>query len=583
MLTEEDIFRINYYIFSDIVLLRPRKGIPKTSVESRLHRLFFNRLLDKESVQMTAVDIKSLDGRYEDYLRDESRYVGYAESISFPRSEEEVREILELMNQQGTRVTVQGARTGIVAGAVPRDGHILNLSKMNRITGLRLDHSGGFFLTVEPGVLLSHIREALSRKDFDTSQWSEGSLETLRAFEQAGDWFFPPDPTETSASIGGMVACDASGARSFRYGPTRKYVEGMRVVLANGATVSLKRGQWKTNRRLFNIRLDTGTVIRGSVPSYSMPQVKNAAGYYAADDMDLVDLFAGSEGTLGVITEIELRLLPSPPVIWGMTSFFPSEDHAIEFVRGIRGESVQSTGRVIAAKPVAIEYFNEGALNLLREQKENSAAFAGIPQIPGGYSTAIYVEYHGTTEADVIDMVTAASEILHACGGDESATWMGTTNTQLERLRLFRHAVPEAVNLLIDLRRTENPGLRKLGTDMAVPGSELKQVIDMYNHGLTEAGLDYVMFGHIGDNHIHVNILPRNQEDYNAGKQLYMDWARQIIKLGGTVAAEHGIGKSKVALLREMFGEKGIQEMAAVKRLFDPRGLLNSENLFKQS
>jgi D-lactate dehydrogenase (cytochrome) len=115
---------------------------------------------------------------------------------------------------------------------------------------------------------------------------------------------------------------------------------------------------------------------------------------------------------------------------------------------------------------------------------------------------------------------------------------------------------------------------------MAVPDQALDCVLAMYREGLEAEGLESVMFGHIGNNHLHVNILPRTLQEYNEGKDLYLEWARQVVALGGTVSAEHGIGKFKVALLREMFGETGIHEMREVKRVFDPGGKLNRGNLF---
>jgi D-lactate dehydrogenase (cytochrome) len=161
---------------------------------------------------------------YYDYLRDESRKVGKAATISFPQNEGEVINTIALLSAGNQKITIQGARTGITAGAVPDGGHILNLEKMNKITGLRCDNDE-FILTVQPGVLLIDLRKAISRKSFDTCQWSGESIEALERMKKAGDFFFPPDPTETTASIGGMVACNASGARSFYYGPTRKYVQ----------------------------------------------------------------------------------------------------------------------------------------------------------------------------------------------------------------------------------------------------------------------------------------------------------------------------------------------------------------------
>ena len=508
---------------------------------------------------------------YPDYLRDESRRTGAAETLSFPKTEAELRAQLAAL-PAGRPVTLQGARTGITGGAVPGGGHVLNLSRMNRIVGMRTDtEQDGFFLSVQPGLLLSEVREALARREFDTAGWSEASLSALENFRAGPACCFPPDPTEATASIGGMVACNASGALSFRYGPTRRYVEAMRVVLADGAVLELKRGEQKARGRSFSLRDDSGRTIEGDLPSYTMPRVKSAAGYFVQDDMDLVDLFIGAEGTLGIISQIEVRLIPAPAAQWGIMAFFPGADSAIRFVKQVR---CGSTG------PVAMEYFDPGALSLLRKQRESNPAFKEIPELPEAWQASVYVEYHGAGEEQVENAVMAMSEVMVECGGDEAATWLASEDKEAVRLKDFRHAVPEAVNLLIDERRKTEPGLTKLGTDLAVPDEALDDVISLYGEGLARLGLEHVMFGHIGNNHVHVNIIPKDMAEYEKGKELYLEWARAVVKMGGTVSAEHGIGKLKTAMLREMYGEEGIEQMRAVRKVFDPEGRLNPGNLF---
>jgi D-lactate dehydrogenase (cytochrome) len=528
---------------------------------------------------------------YYEYLKDESRKEGKADSISFPCSEKEIIDIILFLNKDKTKVTIQGARTGITAGAVPEEGHILNLKKMNRITGLRYE-KGHFFLSVQPGVLLTDVRKAIAKKDFDTSGWSQESIETLRKMKTAGDFFFPPDPTETTASIGGMVACNASGARSFYYGPTRKYVEGLSVILADGSTIRLKRNIQKSNGYSFCLKTDTGRLIQGKVPKYCMPNVKNASGYFAEGNMDLIDLFIGSEGTLGIASEIEIRLLKKPKYTWGGMFFFQQEENAVKFVRLLRenreNEYIENarlnagfSERFIDIKPVAIEYFNSESLDLLRRQKENINAFSQIPDIKKEFNSAIYVEFDEDSEEDIIDSMIDAARRSELCGGKEENNWIASTSQLMECMKLFRHAVPEAVNLIIDQRRRKDPKITKLGTDMAVPDDKLEEVMKMYKSDLVEHGFESVMFGHIGDNHIHVNILPRTMEEYYKGKELYAKWADKVLEVGGTVSAEHGIGKLKIDFLEMMYGQQGIREMTAVRNIFDPYNMLNSGNLFR--
>jgi D-lactate dehydrogenase (cytochrome) len=508
--------------------------------------------------------MKSMNQEYQDYLRDESRSTGQADSISFPLTIEDVRTVLRQAGADA--VTIQGARTGLAAGAVPRGGHILNLSKMNKITGLRYDpEEDSFFLTVQAGVLLTQVRRALQELSFDTGSWSLSSRQALEVLRKRGQWFFSPDPTETSATIGGMVACNASGARSYHYGATRKYVEQLTVVMSDGAVIRPKRGRDKVEAGQFSIVTEDGRTLTGTLPSLPLPAVKNASGYYLQENMDLVDLFVGSEGTLGVVTDAEIRLLPLPAGIWGATAFLPSGEQALSFVHAVREK----------LSPVAIELFDHRALNLLREHTK-------AQNLDADYHTAIYVEFHGADEASVRDCVLQLGQIAEMCGGSEEKTWVATNYHDLEKLYLFRHATPETVNSLIDRRRKLDSRLTKLGTDMAVPDSELYSIVKLYNQRLQEEGLEAVMFGHIGDNHIHVNILPRSMDEYLKGKQLYLEWAKEVVAKGGTISAEHGVGKMKISMLREMIGDSGVRQMQLVKQLFDPAGILCPGNLFEE-
>lgn len=510
-------------------------------------------------------------GDYPDYLRDESRKGGCAASISFPRTEAELREQLAWLHARGLPVTVQGARTGITGGAVPDGGHVLSLTRHNRITGLRHDPaSGAFALVCQPGVLLKEVREALHARDFDTADWPAEALAALRAFRAAGPQCFPPDLTEVTAAVGGLTACNGSGARSFAYGATRNHVRRARVVLADGDVLELRRGAPRAVGRRFAVTTAGGRTIAGALPAYRMPDVKNAAGYYAADDMDILDLFIGSEGTLGVFAEIELGLTPLPRALWGLTAFLPTEAAALDFVCAAREAPV---------RPAALEFLDARALDLLRAVRQAGSG-GDIPELPAAWHTAVYAECHAGSEAEAEAAVAELAERLAACGGDMDATWLATGEREIERFKAVRHAVPEGVNQRIDQRRKSEPRLTKLGTDLSVPDHRLRDVMALYHAGLDAAGLDFVIFGHIGNNHVHVNIIPRTMDEYQRGKQLYQEWARQVVAWGGSVSAEHGIGKLKVSLLRVMYGTEGIAEMRALKRVLDPEGRLNAGNLF---
>ncbi len=521
---------------------------------------------------MKTGSILTFDPSFADYLRDESRRSGHAQGIAFPLCEEDVRALAGECSAQQIPITIQGARTGITAGAVPYGGTICNLSKMNRITGLRFDKlSSKFILSVMPGVRLSDLIGQINRTAFDVTQWSAASLLVLDQFKQAGSLFFPPDPTETTATLGGMVACNASGARSYRYGPTAHHIYGLRVCLADGEMLVLNRGENFANERTFLLTTESGRKIEGVLPSYDIPSGKCVAGYRSADTIDLIDVFIGMEGTLGIITSIDIGLLPLPKHIMALVAFMPSESAAIDLVKLLKNQET---------KPVSIEFFNKAALDFLRNQKKSNVAFDAIPAIDSTFHTAVYFEFHGNSEDDVMNQIEFASQSMLACGGSDDLSWGATTHAELLQLKYFRHSIPEAVNLTIDQRRQTHPDIVKLGTDMAVPDDRLRDVMELYNSGIIKENLEAVIFGHIGNNHLHVNILPATEEELGKGKKLYLEWAKTIVGWGGTVSAEHGIGKSKAAFLEIMYGSEHINEMRSLKKQFDPQGILNRDTLF---
>lgn len=502
---------------------------------------------------------------FRDYLHDETKTVGTADSISFPKSEHEIAETLKHFSQSGIRVTVQGNRTGLTAASVPSGGHIMSLTLLDRVCGMRIGEDGSVYLRVQPGLSLGELRRMIAMRDFDTEGWDEESMQALKAFRKMPAQYFPPDPTETSASIGGMTACNSSGAKTYHYGATRPYVNALRLVLADGDVIAVRRGEVFAKGRDFRIVTEGGRVIEGSVPGYVMPKCKNASGYFAEDDMDMTDLFIGSDGTLGVLSEIELRLIPAPKVIWGINCFFEREEQALDFVEGVKR---------LGGEAAAIEFFDGNALRILREHDDG-----GCP-VPEGFDCMIYVELHGEDEEKTRETVKELGREMEKAGGSTENTWCARSLPDRERLLELRHRVPESVNALIARRKAKIPAIAKVGSDMAVPDGSFRRLVEIYHRDLEKNGFEFAIWGHVGNNHLHVNVLPRTEEDMKAGKAMFMDWAAIVTEMGGTVSAEHGAGKNKAGLLKVLYGEKGVREMAATKRCFDPECILGAGNLF---
>ena len=178
-------------------------------------------------------------------------------------------------------------------------------------------------------------------------------------------------------------------------------------------------------------------------------------------------------------------------------------------------------------------------------------------------------------EEQMEEMVMGLEEVLNKHNTSSESSWAGLDWTELEKMKAVRHFVPETVNGIIAQRKAEYHEVHKIGTDMAVPDEALRDYLKYYRSVLEEQGMEYVIFGHIGNNHLHCNMLPRNNEEVEQGMNNYMTFAKRAIEVGGTVAAEHGIGKLKRAFLEAMYGDAGIEEMQALKRALDPQWLIN--------
>ena len=447
------------------------------------------------------------------YLEDSSGYRGEAERVFFPSDLNEVREIVRDCSSQGVPLTIAGAGTGLTGARVPHGGWVVSLERFRRI------QIGEGTARCGAGALLSDLQ---------------------RAAAQTGQ-FFGPNPTESLASIGGIISTNAGGARSFHYGAVRRHVLALEVVLMDGRSIHVKRGE----------RVDF-PVKPVRVPATT----KNSAGYYLQPDLEWVDLLSGSEGTLGVITEAELQLLPEPPAILSGVVFFPNENDAMSAVD--------------AWRPISelrfLEFMDEQSLAILR---------ARYTEIPRNARAALLIEQNLLSEDD--NEVELWAERLHDQHAFEHESWFGFRSADRERFREFRHALPVMV-----LEIVRSNGYPKSVTDFAVPLDRNRDLHEYYKHRCEEAlPGQYTIFGHVGDANNHVNLLPRTPEQAKQSEEMMNEFARFVVSIGGTVAAEHGIGKNKTDLLRLMYSAEEIEAMREVKRRLDPAWLLGRGNIFE--
>jgi len=484
----------------------------------------------------------------QDYLADAS-YLrgGHASRVVFPESSAEVAAILSRATADQTPVTISGAGTGTVGGRIPFGGMVLATNNLNRIV------IADAKCVAEAGVRLSELQSAVDAKSL----------------------LYPPDPTERSCFLGGTIATNASGARTFKYGATRNYVQRLKLVLATGETLDLRRSELFAGMDgKIVIPLSSGRRIEAQLPTYSMPRVrKHASGYFVAPGMDLVDLFIGSEGTLGVIVEAELKLLPKPAGLLSGVVFFNDEANLLNFVREARERSLAS--RVQRAGEAnlndldarAIEYFDLESLRFLRSK------YSSILENVTG---AIFFEQE-TTPATEDTLMNEWLGLLEAHRALADESWFATNEQDQSKLREFRHALPVLMNEWFARYRQ-----RKVSTDMSVPDEAFAGMLQFYQESLREGDLRYTIFGHIGDNHVHVNILPRDDDEAAKAWEIYRSFIRRAVDVGGTISAEHGIGKLKREYLDVLYGEQHLREMAALKRAFDPAGILGRGNMFTE-
>jgi D-lactate dehydrogenase (cytochrome) len=505
--------------------------------------------------------IKSHPDEIQNYLSDASYLQGgNATRVAFPETAAEIAAILAEATHTKTPVTVSGAGTGTVAGRVPFGGIVIATDKLNSLQSIVRDESGG----------RARAEAGLRLLDLQTSVDAAGLL-------------YPPDPTERSCFIGGNIATNASGARTFKYGATRNYVAALQVALTTGDVVELRRGQLHADKNgHIHLPLASGA-IEALLPSYRMPRVrKHASGYYVAPEMDLIDLFIGSEGTLGVIVAAELKLLPKPQGLLSGVVFFEREDNLLAFVRDARERSLANRVRSPSVSEGnadskarlrdrdgldarALEFFDFESLRFLRQK------YTTVPQEAAG---AIFFEQE-TTSATEDELMNEWLSLLEAHQAMADRSWFAVNEQDQAGLREFRHALPVLMNEWFAQHNQ-----RKVSTDMAVPDEEFAGMLRFYQDSLRHGDLRYTIFGHIGDNHVHVNILPRNTAESENAWAIYRTFIHRAVEVGGTISAEHGIGKLKREYLRELYGDDHLREMAKLKRAFDPAGILGRGNMF---
>lgn len=399
------------------------------------------------------MQISPYSDEFQDYLRDESQMTGFADSISFPRSAAEVRSMQDVLLRDGVTYTLQGARTGLVGGAVPQGGHVMNLSRMARIGPVHRLEDGTGTVQVEPGVTLQELERTLRRENL----------------------FWPPRPTEPTATVGGIWATEAQGTNALCFGSSRNY-------------------------------------------------------------------FTAVEKVNDVAVELTLKLLIRPEELWGICFFFETDRNLAQFVERIRRNLPRAEGAAVWS----LEYLDRTAIDLIEQRKSQLSAIQEIPDVSNAFCGMIYAELAGST-AGIEALCGQLMEAAADCGSDPDQTWAVSTEVAVGRLNAYRHAAAECCNQCIAEARLRTPKITKLGTDFIFSNLSFGELLALYRRGIADCGLAGVLFGHATKNHLHVNLLPENEEEYIRGVAQIRWWAERCLASGGELAGEHGLGKLKKA------------------------------------
>jgi len=439
--------------------------------------------------------VSSKDSDLEQHSKDESFHDAVRPAVVvFPGSATEISSILKYANQQHLPVTPWGAGTSLEGNPIPLCGGIvLDTLRMDKIIQL---HADDFQVDVQPGLRYKVMNAALAKQGL----------------------FFPPDPG-ANASIGGMIANNAAGTRTLRYGTTKDNVLRLEIVLSSGEIIR------------------TGTRAK-----------KTSSGY------DLVHLFIGSEGTLGIVTEATLRLSPLPEKFSAAIASFTTPQAATQVVSNIIGSGLV---------PAALEFLDAATVRAINATGEFNL----------GSSPVLLMEFHSATDAGLREELTQV-EMLCKDGGCENFE-AGLGRDERDRLWRARHRT-------YDILVRSHPGRAYLIVDVAVPISEYSRLVVAAQEALSEHGLQGYLVGHAGDGNLHplVPYTPGDATSYAVAWAVDEKIVKAAIAMGGTATGEHGVGIGKRRFMSLEHGAS-LNAMKAIKATFDPNGILNPGKIFE--
>ncbi|MBI2438747.1 MAG: FAD-binding oxidoreductase [Lentisphaerae bacterium] len=475
------------------------------------------------------------------FTQDSSNLPGRAEALCRPTSVRDGALVFRGCFQAGIPFTLSAGKSNLTGSATPEGGVVISTTQL--LAPAVTVETTTKTATASAGLILEEMR----------SQVLERSGRGL---------IYPIDPTSRSdATVGGTIACNASGFTPGAAGATRPWVAALDVLLPNGLMVHAARGQYVSAQGRFRL-IHEHRVIELAVPRYPRPALKNASGPFSAPQgvMDFVDLIVGSEGIFGLVTGCRLRLIDRPRAYLDLFFSLPTETEAVRLHQILR----QRLGGDFTAL-TALEYFG---VNSRHYMTHAAALFHGDHQV------GINIQAPLRDQAPE-DAAEAWLEILRQadCGVDENAILLLDNDRARALFLEARHSMPAHAIEVVQRR-----GTYTIMTDTVVPPDHFKEFLDYAHQLLRAASMDYLSFGHLGDCHLHFTLLPQ-KEQLERGRELYDLLVAKSAELGGVYSGEHGTGKRKRADFLRCYGPAAVEEIRRCKAALDPQFLLNRGNV----
>lgn len=479
------------------------------------------------------IDITTDDDIVEGYLRDWSNIEGYAEGLCRPKNKIESAIVIRIFHNLKIPYTISAGRTNLTGSATPKQGFIISIDNLNEVKPLVEKDK----VTTSTGIYLEDMRKSVI-------------VQTQNQF------YYPVDPTSRKdAMIGGTVSCNASGFIPGDQGATRYWVEELEMIIPNGRVVKCKRGQYISMDSIFEL---DNKIIK--LPTYNRPKIKNASGPYTCGngDIDFIDLIIGSEGMYGLITECTFKLNPKPQKYLDLFIILESESHAIKLYYYLNKKLKLNI-------VTALEYFG---YNCQSYMKNRSYFFKEETEVGIYLQVPLYNESIDKACSQWLEILLQSK----CCINDER---IYVLNDQKSWDIFFeaRHSMPE-----LALKRTRDLNGISIITDTIVPQENFIQFLKETHSLIKEEKIEYLLFGHLGDCHLHFHLIP-NREQEKSAISVYNKIIDISSRLNGVYSAEHGTGRRKKIDFIKCYGIEAVKQIKKTKKCLDPFMLVNRGNI----